>query len=534
MAGGNQQVDGLPLIPDPTGADVYAPKDNVDYRVRTGQAGGLATLDGTGKLLTAQKPDYTKSEVGLGNVDNTSDVNKPVSTAQQTALNLKANLASPALTGTPTTPTAAVGTSTTQVASTAFVNAEIANDAPTKTGGGASGTWGISITGTSTGAPFSGITGKPTTLSGYGITDGMATTWTITAGNGLTGGGTGAANRTLTLGTPSDINGATTNSVTATSHTHAINYGSVLAASPTDLSKHIALYSTAIGFSVTTNRLNYVIGASGGHYFSIGGTDRAAITSTGLSVTGGVTSTGDVTASSNNFVGGSTNVAVGPSSAGNVLLRPNGVGSAVGQLIVNSAGDVGIAGAGSVGGDFTATGNFASNGTIFVGDGKTCFQFSDTFLRLNPSGSFTSGIYGGTGLLRHDGNFQVGTSSSNGFFTSPTTAPQWKGLELGYRRVPLTTTNANYTFVADDAGKCRMHTDATARIYTIPAVFTEGDVLTIVNSATGGLTLTGSGVSLYLAPGLTGAGNRTLGGRSVATVFFITPTQALVYGVGVS
>lgn len=32
-----------------------------------------------------------KGDVGLGNVDNTSDVNKPVSTAQQTALNLKLN-----------------------------------------------------------------------------------------------------------------------------------------------------------------------------------------------------------------------------------------------------------------------------------------------------------------------------------------------------------------------------------------------------------------------------------------------------------
>lgn len=34
----------------------------------------------------------TKSMVGLGNVDNTSDANKPVSTATQTALDLKANL----------------------------------------------------------------------------------------------------------------------------------------------------------------------------------------------------------------------------------------------------------------------------------------------------------------------------------------------------------------------------------------------------------------------------------------------------------
>lgn len=41
-----------------------------------------------------------KSDVGLSNVDNTSDANKPVSTAQQTALNLKANLASPTFTGT--------------------------------------------------------------------------------------------------------------------------------------------------------------------------------------------------------------------------------------------------------------------------------------------------------------------------------------------------------------------------------------------------------------------------------------------------
>ena len=39
----------------------------------------------------------------------------------QTAVNSKANLSSPALTGTPTSPTAAVGTNTTQVATTAFV-----------------------------------------------------------------------------------------------------------------------------------------------------------------------------------------------------------------------------------------------------------------------------------------------------------------------------------------------------------------------------------------------------------------------------
>lgn len=45
----------------------------------------------------------------------------------------------------------------------------------------------------------------------------------ITAGNGLSGGGTLSATRTITLGTPSTITNATTNSVTATSHTHALS-----------------------------------------------------------------------------------------------------------------------------------------------------------------------------------------------------------------------------------------------------------------------------------------------------------------------
>jgi len=94
--------------------------------------------------FTGTVSGVTKSMVGLGSVDNTADSAKPVSTATQTALDLKlasataastyetisnvalkAPLASPALTGTPTSPTASVGTNTTQVATTAFVKAAI-------------------------------------------------------------------------------------------------------------------------------------------------------------------------------------------------------------------------------------------------------------------------------------------------------------------------------------------------------------------------------------------------------------------------
>lgn len=53
--------------------------------------------------------------VGLANVNNTADSAKPVSTAQQTALDLKANLASPTFTGTPTLPAGTLGLTKTTV-----------------------------------------------------------------------------------------------------------------------------------------------------------------------------------------------------------------------------------------------------------------------------------------------------------------------------------------------------------------------------------------------------------------------------------
>ena len=43
------------------------------------------------KIETFRDTEVTKESIGLGNVDNTSDLNKPISTATQTALNAKAN-----------------------------------------------------------------------------------------------------------------------------------------------------------------------------------------------------------------------------------------------------------------------------------------------------------------------------------------------------------------------------------------------------------------------------------------------------------
>lgn len=77
----------------------------VSTATATALAGKEATI-AAGTTAQYRRGDKTwatldKAAVGLSSVDNTTDANKPVSTAQQTALNLKANLASPAFTGTP-------------------------------------------------------------------------------------------------------------------------------------------------------------------------------------------------------------------------------------------------------------------------------------------------------------------------------------------------------------------------------------------------------------------------------------------------
>ena len=87
---------------------------------------GTQTL--TNKTITSPQ-GLAKGDVGLGNVDNTSDANKPVSAATQTALNLKANLASPTFTGTVTLPSDTVVTAT--IANAAVSTAKLADDAVT-------------------------------------------------------------------------------------------------------------------------------------------------------------------------------------------------------------------------------------------------------------------------------------------------------------------------------------------------------------------------------------------------------------------
>lgn len=96
-----------------------AAQSAVDAATAAGAAGSLIAVN---NLSDVPNKTTARTNLVLGNVDNTSDVNKPISTSTQTALDLKANLAGVnAFTGANTGLTAAVDTNTSQYATCAYV-----------------------------------------------------------------------------------------------------------------------------------------------------------------------------------------------------------------------------------------------------------------------------------------------------------------------------------------------------------------------------------------------------------------------------
>ena len=98
----NKQISDLPSKNTLAGTDVFAIDSNgVTYKI-TGAAIAEG-LEPIGNYVTGVKGNsestyrtgdvnITKANIGLGNVDNTSDADKPVSTAMQTALDAKASV----------------------------------------------------------------------------------------------------------------------------------------------------------------------------------------------------------------------------------------------------------------------------------------------------------------------------------------------------------------------------------------------------------------------------------------------------------
>lgn len=161
MSTGNKAVPELPPIPDPLGAALYAAKDNTDYHVSIGGAGGVASLGSDGLLVASQRPPnpygFTPVQQGTGVGQNAANV-------------VKIGWSGTRLKGT---------IDTTDLGNFVF----------------------------------------DTQLAAY-----VPTSRTITSGAGLTGGVQNlSGNITIAVGTPSTVGNGSTNSASGTTHTHAVS-----------------------------------------------------------------------------------------------------------------------------------------------------------------------------------------------------------------------------------------------------------------------------------------------------------------------
>jgi hypothetical protein len=220
---------------------------------------------------------------------------------------------------------------------------------------------------------------------------------------------------------------------------------------------------------------------------------------------------------------------------GNVVVAPNGTGDV--QL---DADTVRI-------GDSNANATLTTNGT------------GDLILNTNAgtnSGSITiQDAANGNIVLAPNGTGRVevsGTSSNagginfyedtdNGTNKALLTAPAALGSDitvtlpditstLGYRNIPpVGTKTGSYTLATSDVGEY-VQVGSGGSITIPDATFAEGDVISIFNNTSAGITITCSITTAYIAGTDSDKATMTLATRGVATVLFISSTVCVVTG----
>lgn len=102
-------------------------------------------------------------------------------------------------------------------------------------------------------------------------------------------------------------------------------------------------------------------------------------------------------------------------------------------------------------------------------------------------------------------------------------------LELGYKGTPPSSITTG-AFSTADRGKM---INASGGVTVPNSTMAAGDVVSIYNNTAGSITITATVGTLRLA-GTTTTGNRAIAARGLATVYFISATEAIISGAGVS
>jgi len=221
---------------------------------------------------------------------------------------------------------------------------------------------------------------------------------------------------------------------------------------------------------------------AGGMFISGGGSANT------LTVTGILTASGGTILSSTNTLSG-----------GNILSGTNTIsGSAIISGNINSSG----------------TTNTFSGGNIFSGtntmSGSTVFSSGNLKLAGSSSGTATLNA--------------PAAASTNTYTLPPDTST------LGYRNIPAVgTKTTSYTLATTDVGEY-VQVGASGSITIPDATFAEGDVISIFNNTSAGITITCTITTAYIAGTDSDKASVTLATRGVCTILFISSTVCVITG----
>ena len=483
------------------------------FSVQVGSAGATSTLGSIGGVswLTGDKylqveidPASNNNYLNLGTVQLVSvpyafnavtaanaltvTTNANLTGAVTSTGNLTSLAASPALTGVPTAPTAAPGTSTTQIATTEFVKAAALTGAKGAQGlagaDGATGPQGIQgLPGADGARGPQGIQGLPGAIGATGAAGAQGI-------QGLTG-ATGAAGAGGAQGIQGLTGAAGANGTAGAQGIQGIQglTGSVASVAA------ISGTSTANGASITSGELSLA---------------PADATNGGIVTTGNQTFSGTKTFNNNM-------VTTGTLTAG-AITYPNADGTSGQVLTTTGAGTLSWTTVSAAGG-VTTVGSVSSSSNV---NGAT---ISGTTITLTPAdaangGIVTTGVQTIAGAKTFSGNTVVtGTLAGNATGTSTLA-----GFSANVNTQANTVTT--YTLSAADNGKIITLDNAGAIALTVPSLFAGFNCM-IVQLGDGQVTLTAlSGVTISNRTSLT----KTAGKYAIATLIALTSTLFISAG----
>ena len=333
----------------------------------------------------------------------------------------------------------------------------------------------------------------------------------------------------------------------------SINFGTTGLTPSTATQGAVTVAGTLVAANGGTGLTSFT---SGGAVYA---TSTSALTTGTLPIaSGGTNSTATPTAGGIGYGTGTAHAYTAVGTSGQPLISAGAGAPAFGTLALGTAntnvsGTLTVTNGGTGAGTFTANGVIYGNTTSALGvtAAGTTGQVLIATTSSAPSWGQVSLTAGVTGTLPvANGGTGITTTPSNGFIpigngTNYTAAALTAGAGITITNASGSVTVAGtgstinsqttgYTLVAADAGKT---ISITTGGVTVPnSILSAGNIVTIYNNSGSSQTITqGTGVTLQWAgQSSSSTGNRTLGLYGICTIIFISSSNAVISGAGLT